>query len=107
MAQREAELARIAETRPAVTAQFDAGTNPTGAEQPTTCSIVLFAQSGSTSWVYLGCVRDHAGFSAPAIVEGSEMTIPGATGNEGLVAAWFPADTATRITAYATALAND
>ncbi len=107
LAQREAELARIAETSPEVTAQLDAGTKPAGAEQPTTCSIVLFAQSGSTSWVYLGCVRDQVGFSSPAIVEGSEITIPGPTGTEGLVAAGFPADAATGVTAYATALAND
>ena len=107
LAQREAELARIAETSPAVTAQLDAGTKPAGASTPTTCSITLFDQRGSTSWVYLGCVRDQVGFSAPAIVAGSEITIPGPAGTQGLVGAGFPADAAARITAYAAALAND
>lgn len=107
LAQREAELARIAETSLAVTAQLDAGTKPAGASPPTTCSVVLFDHRGSTSWVYLGCVRDQVGFSAPAIVAGSEITIPGPAGPEGLVTAGFPADVAPGITAYATALAND
>jgi hypothetical protein len=107
LAQREAELARIAETSPAVTAQLDAGTKPFDASAPTACSVVMFDQRGSTSWVYLDCVRDQVGFSAPAIVAGSAVTIPGTAGTEGLVAAGFPAEVAAGITAYATALAND
>lgn len=107
LAQREAELARIAEASPAVTAQLDAGTKPADASAPTTCSVVMFDQRGPTSWVYLDCVRDQVGFSAPAIVAGSEITIPGPTGTEGLVAVGFPADVAAGITAYAAALTMD
>lgn len=93
------ELARIAETSPAVTDQFDVGTKPADASAPTACSIVMFADSGPRSWAYLDCVLDQVGFSAPAIVEVSDSTLPGSSGPEGLVARGFPAAAAAGATA--------
>ena len=97
---------RIAEASPAVTAQLDAGTKPVGASAPTPAQSPVRSPRLDVVGV-LDCVRDQVGFSAPAIVAGSEVTVPDAAGPEGLVAAGFPADVAAGITAYATALAND
>ncbi|MGB7981164.1 MAG: hypothetical protein WCF36_10285 [Candidatus Nanopelagicales bacterium] len=75
LAQREASLARTAETSSAVTTYLETLSKPAGDVEPTTCSVVLFAEKGSRSWVYLDCVRDQIGFAGPATIDGPDISI--------------------------------